>query len=144
MSKLDALKASFDNFSSTFNGSNSSVNIDTSGIISDLDKIDNSLHDSLFTSNNPFSSDVLKNGLESGTDSYATTVTNSFDGFVQNNIFSFSNQVQDIPTVSFDLLGQTFVLFDSSFLSSLPISDIKNLFIFIFALMGFLSVVRTV
>lgn len=71
-------------------------------------------------------------------------VTNSFSGFVQTNFFTFATQTYTIPTISFSILNNTFTLISAEMMSSLDIASIRAMFLFFFALSGFITVVKTV
>lgn len=92
---------------------------------------------------NPFS-DTLDDGLSTNLGNIDTTLKGSFNGFVQDNIFSFANQSYVIPTITFNTSFGNYTLFSPDTLSTLDIVSIRNLFMFVFALAGFITVFKTI
>lgn len=74
--------------------------------------------------------------------SFDTTLRGSFSSFVYNDPLGLSTigSGQDVPTYSFNLLGQTFTLFDQNLFNNLPLALIKSILLFVAAVSGFIVV----
>lgn len=86
---------------------------------------------------------TVKTGAESLT-GVETTLKGSFSGFVQSNIFTFSNSSYQVPTITVSLYNHVFTLLDAQMMSSLDINAFRTMIIFIFALSGFITVFKTI
>jgi hypothetical protein len=75
---------------------------------------------------------------------YQDTITNSFSITQESDALGLSSQSYSLPTFSFSILGSTFVIFEPSMMNGLPIAEIRSLILFVFALLGFLTVIRTI
>ena len=101
------------------------------------------IRNGLFTSKNPFGDGNLTDGSGSFKD-LGSTVIDNFDVTESRDIFNLHSASKEIPTKSFVLMGKTFTMLSPDMFSGLPIDDIRNLIMFIFALMGFITVIRTI
>lgn len=74
---------------------------------------------------------------------FDTQIKGSFSGFVYTDPLGISNigSGQNVPTYSFSLMGQTYVLFDQNLFNNLPLAVIKGILLFVAAVSGFLTVV---
>ncbi|MFZ2889955.1 hypothetical protein [Sulfuricurvum sp.] len=84
--------------------------------------------------------------LSDGSDQFGNfdgQIKGSFSGFVYTDPLGIANMGsgQNVPTYSFSLLGQTFVLFDQNLFNKLPLDLIKNILLFVAAVGGFIIVV---
>jgi hypothetical protein len=107
----------------------------SSGFLSDI----KSLLDGTGLSNDP---------LSDGSDSFSTLdgdAKSAISGFVFTDPLGLNNVASNtIDTYSFTILGHTFVLFDQALLNSLPLEMIRNMMLFIFAVLGFIAVFKGV
>ena len=107
----------------------------SSGFLSDI----KSLLDGTGLSNDP---------LSDGSDSFSTLdgdAKSAINGFVFTDPLGLNNVASNtIDTYSFTIDGHTFVLFDQALLNSLPLEMIRNMMLFIFAVLGFITVFKGV
>jgi hypothetical protein len=86
--------------------------------------------------------------IDNGTDSFGdlkNEATGSFEGFVYNDPLGLNNSSSGtIPTYSFTLMGQTYVLFDQALFNKLPIDLIKSILLMVAAIAGFITVIAGV
>lgn len=84
--------------------------------------------------------------LSDGSDQFSNfdgEIKNSFSGFVYTDPLGISNigSSHNVPTYSFSLMGQTYIIFDQNLLNKLPLDLIKNILLFVAAVGGFITVV---
>jgi hypothetical protein len=95
---------------------------------------------SMFTPDESFDPEI-DNGIDSFGD-LKNEATGSFSGFVYDDPLGLNNSSSGtIPTYSFTLMGQTFVLFDQSLFNKLPIDLIKSILLMVAAIAGFITVI---
>lgn len=87
--------------------------------------------------------------LSDGSDTFGSlgdTAKGSFSGFVYTDPLGINalGGSYTVPTYSFNLLGHNFVLFNEAMLNNLPLSLIQNLFMFIAAILAFVTVISGV
>ena len=133
-SKLDSLGSGLNSLNSNIGTGNGLLQ----RMLSDLDNIVNNAG----SGTDPFNHDLTDGSENFGT--YQTTITNQLGVTQQSNILGLSNQSYQLQTYSFSLLGHTFIIFEPSMLNSIPIGDIRNIFLMIAAIGGFITVFRTV
>ena len=108
----------------------------------------NELHDVLKggtkTVNNPLSDNDNKEFDISEFTVYEDDLKDKVSFTYRTNIFNLSAIPSQIQTYSFNMMGKNIVIFEPSMLNGLPIQDIKNLIVFLFALAGFITVFRTI
>jgi len=101
---------------------------------------------SLQSLSDSFKTGSFNSSLSDGSSQFGnfdTQIKNSFSGFVYNDPLGLSTigAGQSVPTYSFSLLGQTFVLFDQNLLNSLPLDVIKSILLFVAAISALIVVI---
>ncbi|MBW6462527.1 MAG: hypothetical protein K0B07_05790 [DPANN group archaeon] len=145
LSKLSSLDSNLKKMSDTTtsnqviaNGSLSSID----GKMTTNNSLLTDIKDS-FLGDDPFPAEV-DDGLTSNLSGIDSNVKGAFSGFVYSNMFSFANQTYTIPTISFSSSLGSFTVLDSSMLAGLDINAIRAMFLFFFAVAGFITVFKTI
>ena len=120
-----------------------SSNFNLGSLMSSVGNNTDTIRNGLFSDINPFGDGNLTDGSGSFKD-LGSTVIDNFDVTESRDIFNLHSASKEIPTKSFVLMGKTFTMLSPDMFSGLPIDDIRNLIMFIFALMGFITVIRTI
>lgn len=98
----------------------------------------------MFTNSVKVDSSSLKDGSD-GFDGLGDQAKNSFSGFVYTDPLGLNSiQSSGIGTYGFTLWGHSYVILDQSMIDKLPLSLIRNLLLFIAALLGLITVVSGV
>ncbi|MBU1928231.1 hypothetical protein KKG77_04455 [bacterium] len=110
------------------------------GIGSVVDKLDGGLF-----GDDPFLNTDLTDDGSSTFSSLQTQASDSFSLLNYDNIFGFAHSTGvTLPTYSVNLHGTTVTIFTPSMLDGFPIAEMRSLIMFIFALLGFITIFRTV
>jgi hypothetical protein len=126
--------------------SNPTSDKDYTGVLNDIKTADQKSESHLKNIADGFEDGEFDGSLSDGSDQFGNfdgQIKGSFSGFVYTDPLGISNMGsgQNVPTYSFTLLGQTFVIFDQNLFNKLPLDLIKNILLFVAAVGGFITVV---
>lgn len=120
------------------------MNSELDRITQNTQDIEDKLEDGLFSDVNPFDGEEYLDGSETFNE-LETEVSNNFDITNENNIFGLANiSGGGLGTYSASFHGTTVIFFEPSMLNGFPIDEIRALFLFIFAILGFVQTFRSV
>lgn len=122
-------------------GTTSGTGLDYSGVLNDIRTNTSFMRDSL----NPTLNQNHGPAAEIKFDSYSDIVKGSFNGFLFTDPLGLNALGGGgIQSYGFDLYGRHFVILDQSMIDQLPLEMMRNLFLFIAALLGLITVVSGV
>ena len=106
--------------------------------------VNENLNDGLFTDTDPFEDlDLTDDGSDNFGD-FENTIKDNMGFTYQNNMFGLAQAGSSgLVTISFSFYGKTMTIFQPSMMNGFPMASIRNLFLFFFALAGFITVFRT-
>lgn len=121
---------------------------DYSPVLNDIKNNTNRSADSLGKIANAFSNVSFSGDLTDGSEKFGDfdhDIKGSFGGFVYSDPLGIAlGSGQSIPTYSFSLMGQTYILFDQNLLNSMPTEVIRNILLFVAAVSGLIVVISGV
>lgn len=157
-SKTDKTNSNLSLMNDSLSAINDSIKKSSSSVDSKLDNLSTNM--AATTTNTKLINDKLQEGLfgddpfagkdltDDGSSTFGDLRTQASDSFSllnYDNIFGFAHSTGvTLPTYSVNLHGSTITIFTPSMLDGFPIAEMRSLIMFIFALLGFITIFRTV
>jgi hypothetical protein len=148
LSSLDNLNSNTKSNGERLNSINRGLRVSQaviSGKLTDISStnanINKNIYDGLFSDHN-FDTNFTDGSENFG--ALSQQLKDNLDVTYQTGLFNLSSASPEIPTITFSLVGHSFVLLSPAMFASLPIAQIRSIILFVFALAGFATVIRTI
>jgi hypothetical protein len=133
---------------STGSGTTTGDGTDYTGVLNDIKNNTGSSASTLDSILSMFDDTPFDGTMNDGSDSFGdlkATAEGSFGGFVYTDPLGLNNSASStIPTYSFTLMGQTFVIFDQELFNKLPVDLIKGILLMVAAIAGLITTISGV
>ncbi len=133
---------------STGTGTSTGSGTDYTGVLNDIKNNTGSSASTLDSILSMFDDTPFDGTMNDGSDSFGdlkATAEGSFGGFVYTDPLGLNNSASStIPTYSFTLMGQTFVIFDQELFNKLPVDLIKGILLMVAAIAGLITTISGV
>jgi len=148
MSNSDKLQNSMNSLNTKSLANNSllkEISSNTNDTNIKLDKTNELLEEGLFSNLDPFADVDFEDDGSSTFDDLETESKNAIGITYEEDLFGLAQAGSSgLQTVSFSFYGNTMTIFEPSMLSSFPMVEIRAMFMFLFALAGFIVVFKTI
>jgi hypothetical protein len=140
ISNTDAMKSSLSTISSDLKSANNRL----SSIDSSINSLENKVSSGLFSDSDPFANVEFTDGSEKFGE-FENTLSSGFNVLEFTDIFGFNSiPSSSLPTYQVTLFSRTITFFEPSMMDGLPLDEIRGLLMFFAALIGFITVFRTI
>lgn len=133
---------------STGSGTTTGDGTDYTGVLNGIKNNTGSSASTLDSILSMFDDTPFDGTMNDGSDSFGdlkSTAEGSFGGFVYTDPLGLNNSASStIPTYSFTLMGQTFVIFDQELFNKLPVDLIKGILLMVAAIAGLITTISGV